>query len=389
MRIDGQPLRVAVVAPIMVRRDAISLAVRDTMRFLSKKAGFEAIHLGHACEYPEIAHRQRNTSGELLLDPSYYAADAAVFHFGIHHGLFDALLGGGPRTRIVRFHNVTPPHLVRPVDIPVVERSLRQIEILRRADEIWADSPSNAEYLLERGFDPDKIRVIPLVVEDPACSSLAEKAKDHISVLFVGRIAPSKGIHDLIKAIARASAVRKMLRVTIAGNMHWSDPAYVRELQSLVGEHHLESVVSFTGTIDDVERDRLFRDAHIVAIPSYHEGFCRPVAEGFRAGCVPLVYDAYNLPHIANRLGCVVPTGDVEALAAGLSKLVLAQLDGMAKPDDPVLPLDRGPTSVHEFDHLAQQWVQEFTFERIAARTRERLLRLAGRETLDLTAIPA
>jgi len=176
-----------------------------------------------------------------------------------------------------------------------------------------------------------------------------------------------------------------MVRVTIAGNMHWSDPAYVRELQFLITKHQLQSMISFTGTIDDSERDRLFGDAHIVAIPSYHEGFCRPIAEGFRAGCVPLVYDAYNLPHIANRLGCVVPTGDVEALAAGLSKLVFAQLDGMNRPDETVLPLDRGPTSVHEFDHLAQQWTQEFTFERIATQTRERLLQLTDSVALELT----
>lgn len=389
MRIEGQPLRVAVVAPIMVRRDAISLAVRDTMRFLSKEAGFKSIHLGHACEYPEISHRQRNTSGELLLDPDYFTADAAIFHFGIYHGLFDALLGGGPGKKIVRFHNVTPPHLVRPADISLANRSLRQIDIFRFADEIWADSPSNAEHLLERGFDKDKIRVIPLVVEDPMPFKLAEKAKDRIFVLFIGRIAPSKGIHDLINAVARAPAIRNMIQVTIAGNMHWSDPVYVRELRSLIAKHRLEPVISFTGTIDDAERDRLLGEAHILAMPSYHEGFCRPVAEGFRAGVVPLVYDAYNLPHIANRLGCVVSTGDVEALAAGLSKLVLAQLDGLARPYEAGLPLDRGPTSVHEFDRLAQRWTQEFTFERIAAQTRERLLGLTSGKARELLAMPA
>lgn len=383
--IERQPLRVAVVAPILLQRDAISLAVRDTMRILSKDAGFEAIHLGHACEYPEIAHRQRNTSGELLLDPVYYTADAAIFHFGIYHGLFDALLGGGPRVKIVRFHNVTPLHLVRQADRPVIERSLRQIEILRRADEIWADSPSNAQYLLDRGFEHDKIRVIPLVVEDPIPSKLSQKAKDRISVLFVGRIAPSKGIHDLINAVACAPALQSMLRVTIAGNTHWSDPAYIRELQSLIEKHHLKPVISFTGTIDDTERDRLFGEAHIVAIPSYHEGFCRPVAEGFRAGCVPLVYDAYNLPHIANRLGRIVPTGDVEGLTAALSELVSAQVHGMASPDEPVLPLDRGRTSVHEFDQLAQEWAQEFTMERIASQTHDRLLQLTAGRTLQAT----
>lgn len=374
-------MRVAVVAPIMVRHDAISLAARDTMRILLQDAMFEAIYFGGTCEYPEMAHRHCGSSAELLLDPGYFNADAAIFHFGIHHGLFDAILGGGPRTKIVIFHNVTPSHLVRKIDVPVIERSLRQIDLLRHADEIWAVSPTNAQYLLERGFDPDKVRIIPLVVEDPGPCKLAHKSSDWISILFVGRIAPSKGIHDLINAISRVRVVGTPIRVTIAGNLAWSDPAYVRELQSLLRQHGLESAVSFTGTICNAVRDELFRGAHIVAVPSYHEGFCRPVAEGLRAGCIPLVYDAHNLPHIANRLGCVVPTGNVEALAAGLSKLILGVSKGMARRHDPVLELDRGSTSVHEFDHLAAQWVHEFAFDHVAVRTRQRLLEVTRNGT--------
>jgi glycosyltransferase involved in cell wall biosynthesis len=363
----------------MLRHDAISLAARDTMRFLTREAGFDAIHLGAACEFPGIVHHLCGTVSELLLDPKYFCADTAIFHFGIYNDLFNALLAGGPRTKIVCFHNVTPPQLVRADERPLVERSLRQIDVLRYADEIWAVSPINERYLLERGFSPDKVRMIPLVVEDPEPSRLADKAKDRISVLFVGRIAPSKGILDLINAVFLSPALRGQVRVTIAGNMQWSDPAYVQQLQSLITLHHLEDITTFSGTIDDATRDKLYREAHVVAIPSYHEGFCRPIIEGFRAGCIPLVYDAYNLPHIANSLGCVVPTGNVEALAAGLSKLIFGLADGMEKHDEALLPLDRGLTSVSEFDRLAQQWAKEFTFDSIACRTRKRILHLIGK----------
>ncbi len=151
----------------MVRYDAISLAARDTVRALAADSRFEVQHFGAACDFPEVAHRRCSDVAHLLLDPAYQAADAAIFHFGIEHGLFDALLAGGPPTRIVRFHNVTPARFVGAADVPVIERSLQQIEILRRADEIWADSPINAQELLDRGFNPARLRVIPLVVEDP------------------------------------------------------------------------------------------------------------------------------------------------------------------------------------------------------------------------------
>ena len=292
-------MRVAVVAPIMVRHDAISLSARDAVRSLAADPRFEVQHLGCVCDFPDIVHRPCGDIADLLLDPFYQTADAAIFHFGIHHSLFDALLAGGPPVRVVRFHNVTPMRFVAPAEMPVIERSLRQIEILRNADEIWADSPTNERDLLDRGFDPSRIRVIPLVVEDPDVATLAGKPAAPVRALYIGRIAASKGLHDLILAAARTGLPHGVLQVTIAGNTAWSDPGYLRKLHDLIASHELARVVHFVGTVDDSDRERLLHDAHILVVPSYHEGFCRPVAEGLRAGCVPLVYDAYNLPRIA------------------------------------------------------------------------------------------
>jgi glycosyltransferase involved in cell wall biosynthesis len=305
----------------------------------------------------------------------------AIFHFGIYHGLFDALLVSGPPVRIVRFHNVTPVRFVGPQDVPAVERSLLQIEMLRRADEIWADSPSNARELLGRGFDPARLRVIPLVVEDPAFAGLVGKSKDAVRILFVGRIVSSKGVHDLIAAVARLRLPRGTVQVTLAGNTTWSAPDYLAHLRKLIALHNLEDVVHFAGMINGPDLERLFHDAHILAIPSYHEGFCRPVAEGLRAGCIPVVYDAYNLPHIAAGLGRVVPVGDVEALASTLECLARAIPAGLASLDDLLLPLDRGFTSANGFTNLAHQHVTAFEFESVAIAMRRRLLRLVSCRT--------
>ena len=76
--------------------------------------------------------------------------------------------------------------------------------------------------------------------------------------------------------------------------------------------------MQWLGTVDDATWEQLYRRAHILAIPSYHEGFCKPVIEGLRAGCIPVGYASYNLPEIANGLGRMVPTGDVAALTEAL-----------------------------------------------------------------------
>ena len=369
-------LRVAVVAPIMVRYDAISLSARDTVRALGTDPLFEAQHIGCACDFPEIRHRPCGTVADLLLDPFYQTADAAIFHFGIHHSLFDALMTGGPPVRIVRFHNVTPARFVGAATVPVIEKSLRQIEILRHADEIWADSPTNAQELIDRGFDPSRLRVIPLVVDDPGVARLAEKPVVPAHVLYVGRIAPSKGVHDLVLAVAKARLSKDALRVTIAGNVAWSDPSYLAQLHRLVGQYDLANVVHFAGTVNNAERDQLFHSAHILAIPSYHEGFCRPVAEGLRAGCIPLTYNAYNLPHIVAGLGRVVPSGNIDALTAALEDLVRTLPAALEHPTEPLLTLDRGKMSVATFTDLAHRHTASFAFEVVSTEIRNRLLQL-------------
>jgi glycosyltransferase involved in cell wall biosynthesis len=374
------PVRIAVVAPIMVKHDAISLAARDTVRAFAGDPRFEVRHFGAACDFPEVEHRACGNVADLLLDPHYQAADAAIFHFGIHHSLFDALQAGGPPVRIVCFHNVTPARFVSPRDVPVIERSLLQMETLRHAGEIWAVSPTNAQELLDRGFDPARLHVMPLVVEDPPLAGLIDKPAGPVRILFVGRFAPSKGVHDLIAAIARIRLPRGAVQVTLAGNTAWSEPDYLTRLRGMIASNRLEEVVHFAGTVDDAQREALFHAAHVLAIPSYHEGFCRPVAEGLRAGCIPVVYDAYNLPHIAGQLGRVVPAGDIEALAAALEELAQAVPLALARTAEPVLPIDRGLVSADDFTRLAHQHTAGFTFATLGGEMRQRLLTALARQ---------
>ena len=361
----------------MVRYDAISRAAFDTIRAL-EQPGRVVQHFGAACDFPSVQHRPCDTVADLLLDPHYRAANVAIFHFGIHHSLFDALLVGGPPLNIVAFHNVTPPQFVAPAERPLIERSLQQVNTLRRANEIWAVSPANATMLHEHGFDPARIRIVPLVVEDPAPARLASKTNSPIELLCMGRIAPSKGLHDLIAAMTRLGLSPGSVVLTIAGNTSWSDPHYLQRLRDLIETNSLQHVVRFSGTIDDAERERLFHAAHVLVAPSYHEGFCRPVAEGLRAGCIPLVYDAYNLPLIAAGLGRVVPPGDIDALAASIAALARALPHALQAPHEALLELDRGPTSVLNFDDLAAAHVATFSADAVGGAVRTRLADLLG-----------
>src|SRR5262249_53193902 len=155
-------------------------------------------------------------------------------------------------------------------------------------------------------------------------------------------------------------------RLRIAGSEEWSDQAYLQNVKLYVRQHQLESMVEFCGTVDDRQRERLYHEAHILAIPSYHEGFCKPVIEGLRSGCIPVGYASFNLPAIADGFGRLVSPGDVEALASALVEVFEGLAVAVHAPHVPALPLERGAYALREFDAAKGEYVRQFTFEHLA-----------------------
>jgi glycosyltransferase involved in cell wall biosynthesis len=302
----------------------------------------------------------------MLLNEDFLAADVILYHFGIYNGLFDAMLVGNGRARqIVRFHNVTPARLLNGKDQRIIERSLNQLVNLRFVDEIWADSIVNAEELLSRGFDPAGVRIMPLAVESPSLAMLSEKEASFVDLLFVGRIVPSKGVLDLVRAI-RETRKRTAVpfRLRIVGNREWSDVAYLMQVESEIADGHLGDIVEVLGTVDDAILGCLYREVQVFVIPSYHEGFCRPVVEALRAGCVPVGYAAYNLPHIAGGFGRMVPVGNIELLTTALVEVIEGIARGLGSIETRELPLDCGLLSVAGFDAATKAYIRGFSLSR-------------------------
>jgi glycosyltransferase involved in cell wall biosynthesis len=170
---------------------------------------------------------------------------------------------------------------------------------------------------------------------------------------------------DLVRAVdllrARCSIP---FGVKIVGKFDDNDDYYA-SINDAVANHGLAPLVEILGrTESDDDLVTLYHDAHILAIPSYHEGFCRPVIEGLRAGCVPVGYSAYNLPLVANGLGRLVFPGNIGALADSLATMVEAIARTFADPSTASLPLDGGPLTLGEFEAAAAPHVNQFSFEK-------------------------
>lgn len=241
------------------------------------------------------------------------------------------------------------------------------MENLRRADRLWPVSETNAALLAAHGFDRDRIEVIPLAVDRPAIRQLADKAPTPVELLFLGRIVPAKGVADLLDAVERIRARHLPdFRLRIVGNLEYSDADYCDSLRRTIRDRRLDDIVEFIGTVDDTRRDRLLHAAHILAIPSYHEGFCKPVVEGLRAGCVPVGYAAHHLRYIADGLCRMVTPGDIAALAEALADSVADVAAAFASSEAPIR-LDRGRLNRAEFAAAVREHIDPLRPERVAA----------------------
>jgi glycosyltransferase involved in cell wall biosynthesis len=138
-------------------------------------------------------------------------------------------------------------------------------------------------------------------------------------VLYVGRLAPEKGVDILVRAIGIVTgqaAVR--LRVVGMGNQR-------DRLVKLVRTLGLEACVEFVGPV--AWGDGLFgemRGARCLVLPSLSEGYPRVILEALSQGTPVIASAVGGIPEAVNHgsVGLLVTPGDPEELADAILRLV-------------------------------------------------------------------
>lgn len=186
-------------------------------------------------------------------------------------------------------------------------------------DRILVSSPNFAHTspLLQRVAA--KVVVIPFGVDTDLFSPASdwEQAMHHqrpLHFVFVGRLAPQKGLLTMLQALTRAPGT-----LTIVG-----DGPLQSDLQAAVGELDLEERVTFAGKITvDCELISLYRQADVVVLPSTtrSESFGYALAEGMACGACAISTELGTGTSFINadgKSGLVVPPGDPDALAEAM-----------------------------------------------------------------------
>lgn len=235
--------------------------------------------------------------------------------------------------KVVNYHNITTAALFAPWEPRVAvecregRRQLR--EMAGQVDLGIAVSAYNEAELREAGYA--ETAVAPVLVDldtaevdpDPQVAGRLERAKraGGSDWLFVGRVAPNKCQHDVVRAFAAYRRVydpQARLHLVGAPGSH----AYVTMLERYVAALGLGGVVTLTGSVPAAALRAYYRSADVFVCLSEHEGFCVPVVEAMRLEVPVVAFASTALPETVAGGGVLLEAKDPMTVAAAVARVL-------------------------------------------------------------------
>lgn len=140
-----------------------------------------------------------------------------------------------------------------------------------------------------------------------------------LHILFLGSITPRKGLHWLLSALE--SLPECSCKLTIAGDPD-ADRNYFRQIQDQVRRGALQDRVTFLGPRTKLQVEQLFANAHVLAVPSQHEGFGIVYLEAMGYGIPPIASASGGAGELITneKDGYLIPPGDVQRLKGSIMR---------------------------------------------------------------------
>lgn len=162
--------------------------------------------------------------------------------------------------------------------------------LVKNSDLIITDSPHCYRNVSNLLFAPSQT----LNFYEGKHTPKSKRNDEVISIIFVGRVIPLKGVHTLLSALAEIRGSIPF-HLTIVGPLYGDGyEGYELKLKQMIQEKDLSSLVAFTGNISDRQTlEDHYLKADIFVIPSETEGVPKVIMEAMN----------YGLPIIASRVG--------------------------------------------------------------------------------------
>ncbi len=228
-----------------------------------------------------------------------------------------------------------------PSEIEPEERVEAEKRLLREADRVVAATQAElAQIQWLYQVPTDNVVVIPPGVDTARFYPIPQdEAKEYVGVpedrhliLFVGRIAPLKGIDTLLEAIGLLCEQGFLDAVPIAVAVIGGEPdasrdelsAAMQSLERFCEERGLKEIVRFLGRRDQDSLPYYYSAADVVVVPSHYESFGLVALEAMACGRAVVASETGGLAFLIRdgETGFHVPAGDPSALAGRLAELL-------------------------------------------------------------------
>jgi len=187
--------------------------------------------------------------------------------------------------------------------------------IYRSASYVAVSERTRTE-LAGLGIESGRIEVIHNGTTVPP--AMSTPASPTPLVLVLGRLVPHKRVEHAIDEVARLRSRVPGIRLAVVGDGWWR-----RELDAYVERLGVSDIVDFHGHVDEESKDRLLRQAWVLALPSLKEGWGLVVMEAAARGTPAIAYaDAGGVAEsiVDGRTGLLA--ADRAGFAGGLETLL-------------------------------------------------------------------
>ncbi|HKP36646.1 MAG TPA: glycosyltransferase family 4 protein, partial [Pyrinomonadaceae bacterium] len=193
---------------------------------------------------------------------------------------------------------------------------------LNRVAAAYVCSETVREVLVAKGFKKH-VEIIPFGVNTEAFSQSGLAKRDPgepLTIGFVGRMLPGKGLNLLSEALGLLAAEKWKLLVV-------GDGSERRSFESSLAAHDLLARARFTGAVSYEQVPELFRQIDLLVMPTetterIREQFGRVLVEAM-AGCIPVIGSTCGaIPEVISDAGLVFPEGDAKALAEAIRRML-------------------------------------------------------------------
>lgn len=148
--------------------------------------------------------------------------------------------------------------------------------------------------IVEEDFQLRDVTVLPNCI-DLAASKKYKRNVDlnrSISLLYIGRIEPNKGIDYIYDAVKELMHHKVDFIFNFAGKESVPD-SYIPRFENLLGNRFI-----YHGVVAGTVKEELYKSSDVFVLPSYYEGLPMALLEAMSFGLVPVVTSVGSIPMV-------------------------------------------------------------------------------------------